>query len=290
MATESIRRSIFANVIDNKAVVIGCIRDESHLVLHGSTLQASVASNAPAEKLKTITLYPQQGEEGIIALVIHAFSHRSGGKHDHAQYIEIPVFLKLTWKQEGDTKKPFVDLDNPWYPADRIGQVQREQVEVCIKGKRFATYDHAQWNFNEKKSCPIFVQDGDLLCRYLWGTASAADVLDKAVEKKLEPSLRVRVERLTAEVTMWRHQFHMGEDAHRQLLGRYRTLMDSAHGQFEKNRLLLERHDKLKDAIGMAGWLWRLLEYIPAKLQPSWFVTFKGRLEEYHRLPEVHLF
>jgi len=67
-------------------------------------------------------------------------------------------------------------------------------------------------------------------------------------------------------------------------------LLDVAANQFEKSLKLLQRNDKLAEAVNSANCLWLLLGKLPAKIQPRWFKQFRTNLEEYNQLPEVQLF
>lgn len=205
MASDSICKAIYANVIDNKAIAIAGIDEHTTLRLLGATMTTNVNLTREYQSERIIILYPNKGEEGVIAIVINAFDGWTGGKHNHPRGKRISVFLKVSWTGEGDDIKPYVELDTPWFTADRIGAITTdsyaEAIEVAFKGRRFSSLNlsrsHRERDTERGTSYGLA---GNLLCRYLWGTASVADVLHVAVQTKVEPLATKRMEQMTNEV------------------------------------------------------------------------------------------
>lgn len=188
--------------------------------LHGTTVPCSARSGG--SNLTNLIIYPEPGKDGIIAITLQ---HVKVGHRDRAMYSFDNFFLKVTWKQkEGEEPYPFVDIENPWFSAERIGQATRDGIDVVIKGIRFTTYPHGI----DKNERNIFhVPDGDLLCHYLWGTADAADVLHAAIQRKLEPILQERIAKMTNEVRVLENIERMRQDQVRHLSEQVKRLEDS---------------------------------------------------------------
>ena len=133
-----------------------------------------------------ITLRLKQGEEGVVAVAVR----NRDSKH-------VPIhayFFKISWKKkEGEEKLiPWIDLENPWTPPTRRGRIDPEyfHIEALIGERVYSGHsggghrDHA-----------------NLLCRYLYGTASEEEVLRAIVYPEvLKPFHVLRVRGLEAQV------------------------------------------------------------------------------------------
>ena len=187
-----------ARVINNKAVQLSA-RQGVKITFYGSSMLCSIPS-LPDQVLGThrtvdeLTIYPDpdEGKGGIIAVSVLSTERDHKGK---PWSDTIFAFFEVIWRGN----HPFINLDETWTSPERIGQLtQKDQIIVTIRNRRYCSYNHHQWKNGESQ--PTFVPDSDLLCRYLYGTASAADVLHAAVQHKLEESAKSRVEKLSTEV------------------------------------------------------------------------------------------
>lgn len=159
-----------ARVVDNKAIYIEAKYTSTTVCVYGATMPMSCRPmDAHDRGIENFTLYPEVGKDGIVAVCISSFN--GSGKNTYTSWQ--PNFLKVSWN-EG---KLSVDLETAWVAIECIGQVTKYGIEVEIDGKRLKT--------------PTV--DGNLLCRYLWGTASKEDVLSTVAAKAEELSA---VERL----------------------------------------------------------------------------------------------
>ena len=206
-------------VIDNKVISLATKFTDANIKLFGSTMVTSIQPVDNYVELNQVTLYPEYGKDGIVALAIIYRQHEGKG---HVNTSHIPAFLKLYWKEnEGDKKVlyPFIDLDKPWIPTSRVGHVRDGGIEVRLQnGRRFCTENYPEWRRREDKNLPVYLTDGNLLCRYLWGTAHADDVLQAAVHQKLEPTAKELVEEMKEktdiikdEISVLRNQMKKAE-------------------------------------------------------------------------------
>lgn len=207
MGNAKISQYLVARVADNKAISLTALHTNARIKLFGSTMPMSAQRTDEFSSPSQLIVYPEQGKDGIVAIAVAIVSEDRKG-YQRSQYVT--AFLRVSWKQKGEQAYPFIDLDESWVPADRIGQVTHEGVEVMLKnGRRFSSRDNFKYDVNKGKDLPRFVPDGDLLCRYLWGTAHAADVLHAAVQEKvksLEPTAVKRVEQLTGELRQLKNE------------------------------------------------------------------------------------
>ncbi len=229
MSNTKVSQYLAAKVVGNKVISLTALYTGVHVRFFGSTMPASISPTNDYGTTNQMTLYPEHGKDGIVAIVV-VISERDSKGRTNSDFIS--AFLKVSWKEKEGQKYPFIDLDDPWVSADRIGQVTNDGVEVMLKNdKRFCTYDHFRWDHNKGKNLPGYVQDGNLLCRYLWGTAHAADVLHAAVQKKLEPLATERVEQVT--------------NKNRRLQNENRRLMDQAANLYDQCRDALKVNERL---------------------------------------------
>jgi len=203
MASMNLSTHLVAKIIDNKAISLSSPWTNRRIKVLGSTMATSVICTGNYNSQSHVNIYPEKAKCGIVAVVVIVDTEGDKGRI-RSEYI--PAFLKVVWKEKDGSQFPFVDLDDPWIPANRIGQVTSEAIEVMLSGgKRFCTEDHSVYGYNNGKNLPGYVPDGSLLCHYLWGSASAADVLHAAVQKKLEPLATKRVAELTSEAQRLQH-------------------------------------------------------------------------------------
>lgn len=184
MSVHDFTGTLTTRVIANRAISVEVPNGNFSIRPLGSTMPMNVDVIKPGETGVTqIVLYPELGEDGLVAFCVRI--NRGQG----AEYV--PVFYHVVWKEKEGIKYPFIHVDESWVSTERIGRATASSIEVMVKGKCFSSRENAD---------TIFVPDGNLLCRYMWGSASALDVLHAAVQKKVEPITDKRVEQLRREV------------------------------------------------------------------------------------------
>ncbi len=155
-------------VLENKALLLYFDDTSTKIIFLGSTMKVSAENEG--EESHQLTIYPEVGKEGVIALGISL----AGGTHTSS-------FFKVIWKQKGDVTHPFIIADQPWSSPFRIGRITIDGVIVRLSnGKRSLSF--------EEISKTGYRVSGNLLCRYLFGTAHAADLLHEVVQRKTEAS------------------------------------------------------------------------------------------------------
>ena len=158
-----------ARVLDKKAVLIECNFKSCGITVFGSTVKLSAI---PGTYEHQFIVHPEPGKKGIIALVL---------QHNDKTVSYHPTILEVVWKNNS----PVVELAESWATSERVGHVSPFGIEVMLpNGRRFAS--HGRFPMVDKSKRPLLVPDGDLLCRYLFGTAKAHEVLHTAVQHKLE--------------------------------------------------------------------------------------------------------
>jgi len=174
------------------SIMIHPHRGEANFYVIGSNVEMSVEAG---ERVNSVTLFPQKGQQGIVALYYGSFDSKGRGEW-------IPFFLGVNYK--GDT--PYVELKQPWVPpAGRMGQVKGHKVVVRIKDHWFISPDSAP-----TPHYPHYVvEDPSILCQYLTGDVEADVVFKAAREQLQEVSAHKQVKRLEIAIKS------MGESLHR---------------------------------------------------------------------------
>jgi len=128
----------------------------------GASCDASVKPNN--EALNSFTLFPTPGKPALVALAVV-------NKDKHPDEWTRAYFLDITWR-EGSL--PWVDLDEAWIPSRATkGQALEWGITVQI-GK--VTYS-SDFHDEKRQSATLrLVPDGNLLCRFLIGDATSAEV------------------------------------------------------------------------------------------------------------------
>lgn len=187
MSVQDFSTILTSRIVNNQAISLEIPNTNFSLRLLGSTMPTNVDVIQVGENgVPQIVMYPKPGEDGLVALCIRIL------RGQNADYV--PCFFRVVWKEKEGTKYPFIYLKESWVSPERIGHAAQSSIDVTIKGKRFSSFKR------NGEDAPIYVPDGNLLCRYLWGTASALDVLHVAVQKKVGPITAKRVEQLGHEV------------------------------------------------------------------------------------------
>ncbi|HWP61298.1 MAG TPA: hypothetical protein VN495_01720, partial [Candidatus Paceibacterota bacterium] len=179
----------------------------------------------------------------------------------------LAVILEISEKDG----RPWIDLEKTWDPARRVGALSSSQIAAKIKGRTFCYRRH---NLDRMPEGSFLVPDGDLLCRYLYGTATAAEVLHAAVQKGLEPTLAARVESLT-------------RDNRRQesLIFAYREridLLEEERDLLRGNIPLLERCQTIMAYLRQSDPLYSLLKRLPRSSTPRFLRGYLGAMYEMH--------
>lgn len=199
MSPTEIPDYVNAKVIKGSAGMAILIRPKYESVrirLLGSTIKTAIQHEG-FEDLDQLILYPVADEDGIVALVIiHAPSDQ---KRSFGPYY-IPCFLKVSWTQnEGEDRQCNIELNEPWTPTEHTGQLTAFSIEFTIAdGKHFST--HASAAHNKGENQPRYFPDGNLACRFLWGSATEEEVLEVAGHHELELSAAEQVRRLDGRI------------------------------------------------------------------------------------------
>ena len=191
----NVTRFLTARVIDGNAIILETTDQRATFNVLGSSLKTNYPKMDShfSSSTRSLVIYPEQGEKGIIALSLYV--HLDGYHKGQPQYSHLPVFLEVSVK----LGKPWIDLDQTWQPTERVGMVFDYKISVEIKGRTFVL-DRLGSTLREKKPGIYALDDGDLLCRYLYGTAKAYEVLHAVVQEKLEPTRQHVVSTLTTQV------------------------------------------------------------------------------------------
>ena len=144
-------------------------------------LGGNIPTNCPergAFSTPVLTLHPEEGKGGIIALAIKQTSHLSKGRYT-TDYMH--GLFEVTW---GDDGKPRLNADSSWYKDGLMFRtiVDREEhsgIEVNIAGGWVSSHNYHRSGMKTDK--PLYVPDGNLLCRYLYGEAGADEVKATAI-------------------------------------------------------------------------------------------------------------
>lgn len=171
--------NLAVKVADNKALSLfpNSYGNTVYLRFFGASMPANVKPGI--DNVGSITLYPESGKNGIVAILVIEVQ-KASGKARNGQERSAMHFFEVIWRDgenEGE-KFPFIDLKTPWFPVERVGQVTQYGVEVTLPdGKRF--------NSELCNGC-FHVPDGNLLCGYLWGTVTKREVAHAGVQERLE--------------------------------------------------------------------------------------------------------
>ncbi len=194
----SLSHCVSIRIIDNKTIFLSCKFESDGIRLFGTTVQTSIAPNQSSSLVgdKNLTIYPEEGKEGVIAIcVVRASSNQ--------RWLYSPALLRIEWRKNTEGKFfPYIDLEECWVPANRICHVSGEGLEVVLGGKRFSTHNYRKEGAKGHRLDPLYVPDGNVICKYLFGTLHSSDVLHAAVQHTLEPTMRERVIELTEDLIL----------------------------------------------------------------------------------------
>lgn len=265
-------RYLTASVQDG-AVILSTTHPESTLRVIGSTVKNNSPQGEIWNSVSSVVLYPEPGEEGIIALYLTIYQGRD--QKQRVSQSNLSIFLKVE-QRDG---QPRIDLERPWFPTKRIGSVVRDDVQVEVRGKIFTTSSLYR---DRKPGDPFPQMDGDLLCRYLFGSAHACDVINAATAPLLEESARAqlgtaqnRIRTLTATIQSLSRNLE-------------RTAHDNEQtGAFARE--LYADYCVLRDAVLSAEWLHDLLKKLPQRFIPKRLTNFFTNFERVRSSPKREL-
>ena len=142
-----------------KTIVVSSLNEDQIRVL-GSSVPISCR---PGEEVNTFCI-DSNGRSGVIALSIH--THRYGDKRDGTS-------LQFLLEVNGTN----LNLKDPWCPpADRLGQATYFGIKVKVGDKWLTTYK----NEAERNADTCYIDDGNLMCKYLAGEIKASEIIAKA--------------------------------------------------------------------------------------------------------------
>ncbi len=201
MASPNIGNWVTVRPRGNKILVISPTRAEGRIKLFGSTMPTSARPlNQRGSGEHQLVLYPKSGESGIIAICVCTFGDTTGGGKE---VITLPAFLLVQWKKNHEGQPfPFIDLQDQWFPEDRIGQVCDHGLEIEICGKRISTDDLRSFRQDgqPREGDPLYLPDGNLACLYLFGKADPSQVLRAVLEQRLQPLTRRALDEIKHDV------------------------------------------------------------------------------------------
>lgn len=190
---------VVAETKEEGVIVLSTSYRDRELKIVGSTIPTSVSPTP--DYSHTITLYPEKGKTGIIALSVRITSGRDRKGSPINEYFS--AFLLVGPSKDGT---PIIDLQDQWVPTQRIGGLcggsHDEIIEIIVKigGKVFTSEVIYDYQYTDGKKKPHRVTDTDLLCRYLFGEAEASEVISAATAPKLEENARKQLPKLVAQV------------------------------------------------------------------------------------------
>jgi len=211
---------------DGVAVLSG-INGITKITFLGASCTSSVK---PGEcSLDCVTLLPLKNVDAVVALTTIYGSNSKGSSSVHSGGL-----VKLVWRDE----KLFIDMDDVFMsPTDRLGQVveQSGDIFVTTNGQMFGTcrdqwgsYDLRSWTNKKdayvKKGIRI-VDDASLICRYLAGQATLAE-LEAAASGDLRTAEYVRYIKLQTDFCEALEKYGKLQDEHLALQERFLTFQD----------------------------------------------------------------
>jgi len=148
---------------------------------------ATVKTNILNRTAVTRALSFPNAEAGLLAIMVRG---------EHEKHYPCFVEIKGPFRLQIPKDNYFVEIDKQWIPSlDRPGQMVANYNDsyliVEIEGKIFASKE-GKGNF--------FVPDADLLCRYLYGTATADEVKEAARLQKVEELARIELPKIQSQL------------------------------------------------------------------------------------------
>jgi len=145
-----------------------------------STMTASI----PGTKVQSVSIYPSEGENALLALGGVYVDYDKGKQIASERF---GVLISAGWKDG----KLVIDLSSEAVPR-KPTRVYHDHLEVPIGKETFSSAEEVTPGHRKV--------DGNTLCAYLAGTASAGEVRGKAFAAQHEQSARERVVELEREL------------------------------------------------------------------------------------------
>lgn len=208
MAANKFSEILTAKVVDNKAIALSAKYKYAPFSVIGSSMTVSAQHHSIEDGTAQVTIYPQPDQDGIIAICARR-------EWQNAEPDTFYGFLSVTWKEKDEQKYPFVELEEMWSPSERIGHMHEDVITVQIRGKTFFSSPESRIYLKLRetdrthrmvKKEGTYVNDPNLLCRYLAGTASAIEILHFTTQTYAEESVRVRLARVLERKTELKHE------------------------------------------------------------------------------------
>ncbi len=242
MSTMDTTGFLCINSIGSSEVLLQQWRGNTHFLFLG----ASCPTNAPSsyERLTMLTVQPRKGKKDVIAVAVTAEADDKKRADLHAN------FLLLATVEEGQHEgKPWVDNENLFAPvAGRLGGIigrgSSAMLSAQIDGRTYVYPPLALECKDVRKLSEkgyIVVNDGNVLCRYMTGEATAKEV-EKAVVAKSNQSIFEAL----AEAEM-RASEHIAER------DRLDLLLVRQGGELDTTRQELEKIKKLYESLVVAA-------------------------------------
>lgn len=151
------------------------------ITIVGSTVPISAETGC---SVNGFTIRPEKSQGGFVAVVVKTY------RFDKKYGSSLSFFLPVGWED-----KPFVDLEEPWIPSDRLGQIVYSHLEVRVGDQVFTTN-----SYDKDKPGYRYIADGNLLCRYLNYQAEVEGLEAATSEVVGEETIRTKVAKLEKEL------------------------------------------------------------------------------------------
>lgn len=162
-------------------VVEGLYNNKIRII--GSSIAKFISSD---EYRNSVALSIKRSDKGFIAVYVVLPS----GKHvEHFEF-----FLDIGWIEDSGT--PYIGLDSQWVPRhpERLGVINFFGIRTDIDGVIFSSSEY------DKKPGVRYVNDHNLLCKYLAGDIEADVVKQAAAECIDEENARVKLPELEKKI------------------------------------------------------------------------------------------
>lgn len=159
------------------SVGFGSSDRRSRIIFLGSSMTSDTRVGA---ECTSFSLHPKKGENGICAIYMDEDHRNRDGKHLISMH-KGAYFLEVTWKGG----KPFINVEEPWFPDGRIGAVDQAGITVMAEdGTRYFWHSGHHRAIEAYKGYHI-VSNPRVLLKYLYKQAEE-DKLEAAAERYQE--------------------------------------------------------------------------------------------------------
>lgn len=251
----------------DEAIRIAALQGACKIRLLGSTLPTSAIPQISGWGNDSLVIYPE-GKDGIIAIVVQVLFKGKNGWNDSNDFT---AFLRVIPQKDGSV---YLNLEDQWFPAKRVGQLTVHGMDVRIGNKTFST----------RSGCApeaIAFPDGNLLCKYLFGEASAGEVITAATESKLEENARKQLPKLVARINELENENLKLERDKQWFLQTNQALEKIGQGLIGEMTALKKEAEKMSLMAGASTLLYEQLKQIPELFLPKFAKTFMGDYRSY---------